>query len=428
MTVNLSDCVWVDHRFELPVNHHQPDGRTINVFARELRAHGREAESLPWLVYLQGGPGFPAPRPTALTGWMKRAAKQFRILLLDQRGTGQSTPQTHQTLAHLTAEQQAEYLQYFRADQIVADAEAIRQQLGIERWSLLGQSFGGFCALTYLSFYPDSLKQVYITGGIPPIHRSIEEVYQATFARTAEKNQRLWQRFPGLAKKTDQLAQLLRGQAALMPNGQQLTAEQIQALGIDLGRSGGAESIYHLLDNAVIEVPEQGLQVRYEFLQDMLAHQGFLTNPIYGLLHESIYCEGEASNWAAQRVMDSLPEFSATQERLQLVGEMVFPWMFEQLQTLKPLQSAAQILAEKSDWPALYDRQQLANNTVPVAAAMYTQDMFVEYDFSRETLSKMANARAWETNEYEHNGIGVDGERILDKLIAMADDIERCRC
>jgi hypothetical protein len=124
--------------------------------------------------------------------------------------------------------------------------------------------------------------------------------------------------------------------------------------------------------------------------------------------------------------MDSLPEFSATQERLQLVGEMVFPWMFEQLQTLKPLQGAAQILAEKTDWPALYDRQQLANNTVPVAAAMYTQDMFVEYDFSRETLSKMGNARAWETNEYEHNGIGVDGERIVDKLIAMADDIERC--
>ena len=425
MTVYLRDCMWVDHRFDLPLNHHQPDGRTVSVFARELRAHGREAENLPWLVYLQGGPGFPAPRPTGLSGWLKRAAKQFRILLLDQRGTGQSTPQTHQTLAHLSAEQQAEYLQYFRADQIVADAEAIRQQLGVERWSLLGQSFGGFCALTYLSFYPDSLKQVYITGGIPPIHRSIDEVYQATFARTAEKNQRLWQRFPALASKTDQLASLLRQQQVEMPNGQRLTPEQIQALGIDLGRSGGAESIYHLIDNAVIDVPEQGLQVRYEFLQDMLAQQGFLTNPIYGLLHESIYCEGEASNWAAQRVMDSLPEFSATQERLQLVGEMVFPWMFEQLQTLKPLQSAGQILAEKSDWPALYDRQQLSNNTVPVAAAMYTQDMFVEYDFSRETLSKMGNARAWETNEYEHNGIGVDGERILDKLIAMADDIER---
>ena len=133
MTVNLSDCFWVDPRFELPVNHPSPDGRTISVFARELRAHGREAESLPWLVYLQGGPGFPAPRPTALTGWMKRAAKQFRILLLDQRGTGQSTPQTPQTLAPLTAEQQAEYMPSFRPAQLVAEVDALRRPFATER-------------------------------------------------------------------------------------------------------------------------------------------------------------------------------------------------------------------------------------------------------------------------------------------------------
>ena len=52
---------------------------------------------------------------------------------------------------------QAEYLRHFRADSIVRDCEAIRQCLtadypeGIRKWSILGQSFGGFCAVAYLS-------------------------------------------------------------------------------------------------------------------------------------------------------------------------------------------------------------------------------------------------------------------------------------
>ena len=51
----------------------------------------------------------------------------------------------------------------FRADNIIKDAERIRKQLiGDKKWSVLGQSFGGFCATHYLSFYPESLEKVYI--------------------------------------------------------------------------------------------------------------------------------------------------------------------------------------------------------------------------------------------------------------------------
>ena len=70
----------------------------------------------------------------------------------------------------MTPEAQADYLTHFRADSIVRDAEAIRLKLGVKKWSILGQSFGGFCALTYLSFYPESLNAAFITGGIPPFH------------------------------------------------------------------------------------------------------------------------------------------------------------------------------------------------------------------------------------------------------------------
>jgi proline iminopeptidase len=79
-------------------------------------------------------------------------------LFLDQRGTGLSTAVTAATLARQgSAIKQAEYLRMFRADSIVRDCEAIRTCLTAEyptdrkKWSVIGQSFGGFCAVTYLS-------------------------------------------------------------------------------------------------------------------------------------------------------------------------------------------------------------------------------------------------------------------------------------
>ncbi|MGL4891181.1 MAG: alpha/beta hydrolase, partial [Aeromonas veronii] len=49
-------------------------------------------------------------------------------------------------------------------------------------------------------------------------------------------------------------------------------------------------------------------------------------------------------------------------------------------------------------------------------------DMYVEFDYSRETLRGLGNSRAWITNEYEHNGLRADGEAILDRLIALNRD------
>ena len=72
-----------------------------------------------------------SPRPTrhpSSPGWLDRALTDFRVLMLDQRGTGRSTPIG--TLPGLSAAEQAEYLTHFRADAIVRDAEHIRQRAG----------------------------------------------------------------------------------------------------------------------------------------------------------------------------------------------------------------------------------------------------------------------------------------------------------
>ena len=134
------------------------------MFAREAVARRRERDELPWLVFFQGGPGFEAARPfkPSSPSWLERALEDYRVLLLDQRGTGRSTPVG--TLAELSPEEQADYLKHFRADGIVRDAELIRGELGVERWSVLGQSFGGFCVTRYLSAVPEGLAEAFITA------------------------------------------------------------------------------------------------------------------------------------------------------------------------------------------------------------------------------------------------------------------------
>ena len=93
--------------------------------------------------------------------------------------------------------------------------------------------------------------------------------------------------------------------------------------------------------------------------------------------------------------------------------------MLEQYRALQPLQQAAQLLAEKPDWPRLYDLDALARNTVPVAAVLYYHDMYVDLGYAVESAQQIPNVKTWITSEYEHNGLRADGETILEKLINL---------
>ncbi|CAH7347997.1 Proline iminopeptidase [Vibrio chagasii] len=412
------------HYFELPLDYQAKDGQQIQVFAREVVDLAKDSQELPWLIYFQGGPGFPSPRVSGESGWMKRALQNYRVLLLDQRGTGNSTVISHETLAHLSPEQQAEYLTHFRADNIVRDAEAIREQFGVKQWSTIGQSFGGFCTLSYLSLFPQSLQRCYVTGGIPSIEREADDVYRATYKRVEDKNKAFFAQFPQAQAMCREISDYLLNNEVKLPNGQVFTVEQFQLIGINLGAGEANLPMYFTLESAFVEANGKK-QLSYSFLNQMQQEQGYLTNPIYAILHESIYCQGTASNWSAHRVRKQYPHFNyQSGGEFWFTGEMVYPWMFDQLETLKPLREAANILAEKSDWGTLYNAEQLGKNTVPMACAVYAEDMYVELDYSRETLANIPNSKAWITNEYEHNGLRVDGERIVDKLMTMVEALE----
>ena len=81
---------WRSHRLTVPLDWQDSGGSTIEIYAREVRGHANGDK--PYLLYLQGGPGFEAPRLSSVSGWMKAALERFNLVLLDQRGTGFSTP------------------------------------------------------------------------------------------------------------------------------------------------------------------------------------------------------------------------------------------------------------------------------------------------------------------------------------------------
>jgi hypothetical protein len=99
---------------------------------------------------------------------------------------------------------------------------------------------------------------------------------------------------------------------------------------------------------------------------------------------------------------------------------MVYPWYFDQDPALRPLREAAALLAVKPDWKPLYDVARLAANTVPVAAAVYADDIYVDRDLSLETAAAVRGLQVWETPDFHHDGIADDGEGIFNRLLGMA--------
>jgi pimeloyl-ACP methyl ester carboxylesterase len=414
--------VLTEHTVTVPLDHDQPDGEHIEVFAREVVAADKAGSGLPWLLYLQGGPGFGAPRPRGRESWLDRALDDYRVLLLDQRGTGRSSPASRHTLARLgPARAQADYLARFRADSIVRDAELIRQELADgQPWSVLGQSFGGFCAVSYLSLAPEGLREVFITGGLPGLDVSADDVYRATYQQVAAKNLAHYERYPQDAERAREVARHLRANDVALPGGAKLTVEAFQTLGRPLGASTGSDLLHYLLED-----PFAGGQLSDGFLHQAQAHLSFAEAPLYAALHEPCYAQQEATRWSAERVRAEFAGFDPAAALdgaapLLFTGEMIYPWMFDTDPVLRPLRAAAQELAERDSWPRLYDAGRLGRNEVPVAAAVYFDDMYVPREFSLDTGRAIKGLRYWVTNEYEHDGLRASNGAVLGRLIAMA--------
>ncbi|WP_404285493.1 alpha/beta fold hydrolase [Glutamicibacter arilaitensis] len=407
-----------EHRVEVPLEHGSAVGEKITVFAREISTDAGK----PWLLFLQGGPGGKSPRPGSLSGWLAEATKHFRVLLLDQRGTGLSTPANHQTLGlRGDAAAQARYLTHFRADSIVRDAEALREQLGIEKWSTFGQSYGGFCTLTYLSLFPESLERSLVTGGLASLDADAQTVYRATYQRMAERNREYFSWYPEDFDTLHKIYEHLRhNDDELLPDGRKVTVQLVQMLGMFLGGNTRVHLLHHVFEEAFSATPG-GWRLSDAFLSTLYAQVSFAANPLYALMHESIYAQGEATNWAAEQVLEEYPEFTEHADTPLLTGEMVYRWHFTEDPALRPLEEVARILAEHEHFGPLYDLDVLARNTVPVAAAVYHDDVYVDRELSLRTASQVKGLQTWVTEDFHHDGIGDEGPAIFRRLLAMTN-------
>lgn len=419
--------VLTDHHFTVPLDHSRPDGERIELYAREAVATGKDPESLPWLLYLEGGPGFGARRFVGRQAWLERALSEYRVLLLDQRGTGRSTPVNRQSLPLRGApEQQAEYLAHFRADSIVRDAETIRPLLtGGAPWTVLGQSFGGFCTVHYLSAAPEGLTAALITGGLPSLDATAAEVYEAAYPRMERKNRAHYARYPMDVERARRIAAHLAERPAELPGGYLLDVEAFQSLGLLLGGSDGSHQLHYLLEDAFVPTPA-GPALSDGFLETVHGQLSFAGHPLYALLHEAIYAQDPdaSTDWAAERVRAGHQRFDAAKTlagdgALYFTGETIHPWHFTRDPALAPLRETAERLAARTGWTPLYDRARLAANEVPVAAAVYHDDMYVDTAHSLATAAAVRGLRTWVTDEFEHDGVRAGGPRVLDRLLEL---------
>ncbi len=410
----LGRDLWVD----APIDWSEPEGETIRVFAREVVDSVKQDEDLPLLVFLQGGPGGKSPRPLDRDGWIESAVKRFRVILPDQRGTGRSTPLSAGDFARMSAEEGARRLALHRADSIVRDFEALREtHFPGRQWYSLGQSYGGFLTLEYLSRFPESLVASAITGGIPALDPDPSEVYRRTFPRIAAKNRLFRERHPHLVARIGRVADLLEVEDVRLPGGDRLTVRRLQTLGLDFGMKPGYDRVHWLFDEAFVDAGETRLSDT--FLAEVEAETSFATNPLFIALQEAIYGPGP-SDWAAQRERDRRPEFDESARPLNFTGETVFPWMFEEIGPLRGFEAAVKHLAAHEQPIDTYDVDRLSRNEVPVEAVVYYDDMYVDAQLSLETAARIPELHAWVTNEFEHDGLrlGDVAERLFSALEA----------
>lgn len=327
---------------------------------------------------------------------------------------------------------QAKYLKLYRADNIVRDCEAIRQALNGEgadekkKWSIMGQSFGGFCSISYLSFYPNGLRESFLFGGLQPLVRSPDEVYRRLYVKVKERNEAYYAKYPEDVERVKTIMHYLSkfGDGKIkLPSEGNLTRRRFRAMGIALGMHGGLDMVHDIVLRAAYDIEAFGHLTRGT-LSAIDSSTNFDDHLIYAILHEPIYCEGNAPNWSAHRLQSEFAEFDIdTEGPVYFTGEMIFPWMFEDYSELRKVQDVANRVASDAEWPALFDEAQLAKNEVPVYAASYVEDMYVDFELATQTAKKIKGCKTFTTNIMFHDAIRSKVDEVVRQAFALREDV-----
>ncbi|UJB19049.1 MULTISPECIES: alpha/beta hydrolase [Lysobacter] len=174
--------------FKVPENHAAPNGRTIDLHIAWLPPTDESAVDDDPVFFLAGGPGQAATESWPLVdGAFREVRKHRSIVLVDQRGTGRSTPLTCRDAAgdsdggqseqamldHSVAavERCAKSLKvdarYFTTTDAIADLDLVRTAIGAAKIDLVGVSYGTRVAQQYAGRYPQHTRAVVLDGVAP---------------------------------------------------------------------------------------------------------------------------------------------------------------------------------------------------------------------------------------------------------------------
>jgi pimeloyl-ACP methyl ester carboxylesterase len=405
-TRRMLDLTVDDHVITVPlVWGDDSDTRTIDVHAAVVTREG--GENLPYLTFLQGGPGNEAPSPfraPLAPGWLDAALQEYRVVMLDQRGTGKSTPVSDAILE--SGIDVAEYLTHLRADAIVRDAEAMREHLGARTWNTLGQSFGGFTTLAYLSTDAASLDDVYITGGLSAVGRHPDDVYALCYDKMRVMTERYYRRFPEHRDAMRRLVDLADAGDIVLTSGEVVSVSRLRSIGSALGDDNGWQRLWSVLD-----ADPSTNAFRYD-LAALMPFGG--RNPLYYVFHESSYADGFATNWSAERTEPQDYRDDVT----LFTGEHVRRDWTRTVPAFQPWAAVVDTLAAH-EWPKLYDAAAIASSGATGAASVYVNDVYVPVEFSLETAALIPGVHTYVTSANEHSGLRT-GSAVLPHLIDLA--------
>lgn len=180
---------------DVPENRQKPDGRHVSIFVAVLPANTLSPAPDP-LVLLAGGPGQAASTLGPFALQLAAVRRTRDIVLIDQRGTGRSSPLACPAFAPdehaefdtdpvpkamLCASQLAQHgvdLSQYTTGAWVADLDAVREALGYDRVNLWGGSYGTRVAQEYVRRHPGHVRSVVLDGVAPPSLRISFDVWR----------------------------------------------------------------------------------------------------------------------------------------------------------------------------------------------------------------------------------------------------------
>ncbi len=217
--------------WQRPLDPDNPDGETITLFVAKLPSTAVDPAPDAFTV-INGGPGGSSiDMMVDMGGILRPFTRERDVIVIDQRGTGRSTPLTCETMTDTTEDADLERVieltqeclenlshdpRFFTTSVAVKDLDVLRETLGYETLSVYGVSYGSRVAQHYARQFPDTTRAVVIDGVVPPtevlgaqIALFSQNTLDSVFARCAE-TPACNEQFPNAARDFETVAERLR--------------------------------------------------------------------------------------------------------------------------------------------------------------------------------------------------------------------------